>query len=260
LQPYVLDVARGTSDRIAQDGTVWGAEWHPSGRELAIELSSAGGSSGIRVSSLSGEERVLVPESAGGIRRNSSWSPDGRVLAYTFQDGSQHDIWTVSPDDPSSAKLLLNGAHSPRFSPDGRWLAYVANAGPGQTHVYVRGYPDGERLRVSTEGGQGPIWAPDGTELLFTGPFDGVQKLMAASVRREGATLRIGLPAPLVDMRISGEDQRSYVYQRSANTGASFDIFPDGQRFVMVRSPETRAREIVLVLNFSEELRRLLPN
>jgi hypothetical protein len=38
---------------------------------------------------------------------------------------------------------------------------------------------------------------------------------------------------------------------------ATYDIFPDGQRFVMIRGADARDREIVLVQNFFEEVRRL---
>ena len=46
----------------------------------------------------------------------------------------------------------------------------------------MRLYPQGERLRVSTEAGIGPVWSPNGRELFFHGPYEGTQRLMVASV------------------------------------------------------------------------------
>lgn len=54
-------------------------------------------------------------------------------------------------------------------SPDGRWLAYQSNAS-GHDEVYVRRFPEGERVPVSTGGGRTPVWARDGQELLFRSP------------------------------------------------------------------------------------------
>ena len=196
------------------------------------------------------------------FRRNASWSPTGEVLAYTVQDGSQHDIWAVSPNDTSSARPLLDGPaneHSPKFSPDGRWLAYASNES-GRYEVYVRRYPQGERLRVSTEGGEGPVWSPNRRELFFSGPYEGTPKLMVASVAEDGETLRIGVPTPLLDMRVIGPEGAFFAYLGASNNGPSYDILPDGQRFVMVRLPDAPELEIILVQNFFEELKRLVPN
>lgn len=41
----------------------------------------------------------------------------------------------------------------------------------------------------------------------------------------------------------------------SGNSGPQYDVFPDGRRFVIVRTPETPALEIVLVRNFFEVLK-----
>jgi hypothetical protein len=61
-------------------------------------------------------------------------------------------------------------------------------------------------------------------------------------------------------MRVTSPTGTREVYGGSSNVGASYDSFPDGRRFVMSRGPDPQsAREIVLVQNFFEEVRRLAP-
>ena len=97
-----------------------------------------------------------------------SFSPDGTVLAYTRQQGSQHGIWLlVLGEKPVTRQLTCGTAseHSPKFSPDGRWLAYVVGQFE-RSAVYVRGYPDGEPIPVSASRGAGPVWSRDSKTLF----------------------------------------------------------------------------------------------
>ena len=257
----VYDVLRGTTNRLTQEGSDDTPAWHPDGQELAVSSRTADGS-GIFLRELSGAERLLVSSGDGLNRRNMSWSPNGDLLAYTVQDGRQHDIWVLSIGDDTSPRPVLDGSageHSPRFSPDGRWLAYVSDES-GRYEVYVRSYPQGERLTVWTDGGTGPVWSPGGDELFFTSAYEGEPSLMAVSVTVEGATLSLGTPTPMFALRVLGPTGTIERYGLSDNLGAGYDIFPDGQRFVMSRGPDPSVREIVLVTNFFEELRQRMGN
>jgi serine/threonine-protein kinase len=55
----------------------------------------------------------------------------------------------------------------PRFSPDGRWIAYRSNES-GNNEIYVRPFPPGSggKWQISTGGGLYGIWSPHGRELL----------------------------------------------------------------------------------------------
>ena len=55
----------------------------------------------------------------------------------------------------------------PRFSPSGRWLAYVSDES-GRPEIYVQPYPGpGGKWQISTEGGTEPVWNPNGRELFY---------------------------------------------------------------------------------------------
>ncbi|MGH9257023.1 MAG: hypothetical protein ACRD3C_20885, partial [Vicinamibacterales bacterium] len=259
---HIHDVVRGTTSRLTQEGSDFGPSWHPNSRQLAVS-STRQNVRGIFLKDLNGTERLLVPNPAATTNvRNSSWSPDGSVLAYTVQTGDRHDIWVVTAGDKPLAQPLLTGPaseHTPSFSPDGRWLAYVSDES-GRNEVYVRRYPQGDSLAVSSGGGLGPVWGPDGREIFFQGPYEGAPKLMVVSVATVGDTLRLGKPMPLLDMRVPGSTGAIEQYAGSNNGGLRYDVFPDGKRFVMIRGADPQGtREIVLVQNFFEEVRRLAP-
>ena len=257
----VHDVVRGTTTKLTQEGSDAGPAWHPNNQALAVS-STKQNARGLFLKDLNGGERLLVPAEGATQLRNASWSPDGKLLAYTAQTGSQHDIWVLTISDKPAAQPLVNSPaseHSPRFSPDGTWLAYVSDES-GRPEVYVRRYPQGDRFPVSTSGGVGPVWSPDGEEVFFQGPYEDAQKLMVVSVTVDRGGVRLGKPTPVFDMRTPGPTGAVEQYANSANSGVRYDIFPDGQRFVMIRQADSQGtREIVLVQNWLEEVKRIAP-
>ena len=82
------------------------------------------------------------------------------------------DIWTLPPGETDLQPFLVTdrNEYAPRFSPDGRWIAYVSDEA-GQPNVYVRAYPPTERSvvrLVTSDGGYEPRWSRDGTTLYYT--------------------------------------------------------------------------------------------
>ncbi|MEP6783222.1 MAG: hypothetical protein ABI983_06100, partial [Acidobacteriota bacterium] len=66
-----------------------------------------------------------------------------------------------------------------RFSPDGKWIAYMSNEG-GRWQVYVQSADgDGQRIRVSSEGGTWPSWSSDGATVFFSS----ADATMASAIR-----------------------------------------------------------------------------
>ena len=212
----IYDLLRGFITKLTQEEYALTPAWRDN-RSLVVWSRRKNGS-GIFLKNLDGSERLLVPVPAGvTVLRNFSWLPDGTKLAYTLQTGLLHDIWILTMGDKPTTEPFLNSPaseHSPKFSPDGRWLAYESNAS-GQPEVYVQPYPKGERLPVSPGGGSGPVWKRDGKELYFMGTDAGVPKVMAVSVTLEGASLRLGKPAPLFDGRVTGPAGAIEQYQGS---------------------------------------------
>jgi len=139
------------------------------------------------------------------------------------------------------------------ISPDGRWLAYEANDS-GQSEVYVRPFPDvsSGHWQVSTGGGTRPLWARNGQELFYVSPAGA---LMRGGVER-GPSWAATTPTLLI--------KEGYVTVTGGFAGRTYDISPDGQRFLMIKEgggAEQAATPITLVVvqHFDEELKRLVP-
>ena len=155
--------------------------------------------------------------------------PDGTELLATQEgESTSRDIWLV-PVAGGEARPLLHGPFeecNPRFSPDGRWLAYSSDES-GRFEVYVLKLPELDgKAQVSVGGGDRPLWSSGGREIVYRGA-DG----QVASVRFSPAASgppRVGRPVPLFP------DTYGAAIGRTSHV--DYDIHPDGSRFVMVGS------------------------
>jgi serine/threonine-protein kinase len=153
-----------------------------------------------------------------------SWSPDGRFLAFIEASLNGLRIW-VMPRDGKPEPLLDSSFNSgsPRFAPQGNWIAYVSDES-GQEEVYVRRYPGSERgKRISSGGAREPVWSVDGRELFYR---RGIQ-MMAVQITTE-PELEVGEPVKLWEAPYFSQDR----------LWTNYDVAPDG-RFLMLGVPET---------------------
>ncbi len=203
-------------------------------------------------------ERLTKPE-AGARHEPESWSADGKWLTINLNKDSNQGVWLVSGDPQAAPQALVDTLvvekHS-TFSPDGRWIAYMATEGRGNTTaVYVQPFPPtGAKYQASTlEGTRTPAWSRDGRRLFFHS--NATNQLYMADMHAE-QSLTFGTPVPLpIAGTVHPMQQRNY------------DVMPDGKRLVVVL-PETDAKanaareesaRINVVLNWFAELNRLAP-
>ena len=204
-------------------------------------------------------ERLLDTTKLQQFHQPYSWSAEGNLLL--FVEGSAEPALSLLPMSAESAKPVVwqsssaeseFGLHSGRFSPDGRFVAYVANES-GRHEIYISELDlDSEvrpRQKVSRAGGWEPVWSPDGRELFYRN-VDG-SALMVVTVEAE-REVEIGEPEKLLDTPQMPLPfwYGSYLY----------DVAPDG-RFLMVHETEERGApmNLVVVLNWLKELERLVP-
>jgi Tol biopolymer transport system component len=201
-----------------------------------------------------------------------SWSPDGRLAFVTVTPAGEGDTW-LQPV-PSAATTATHSLSSvagsteqstpaqhlfrsrlddgvPQFSPDGRWLAYASEES-GNFEIYVRPFPDsGGKWQVSVDGGTEPQWNHNGRELFYrTG-----EKMMAVEIDTRAGFVH-GKPKTLFEGHYAQSLAAGWVNR------ANYDVSPDGQRFLMlapVDSGRTAPNRIEVVLNWTEELKRLAP-
>ena len=118
----------------------------------------------------------------------SSVSLDGQFVFYTARAGLQRSaIWVLNLEGDRVAVPLLQSESSFRsdgmIHPSGRWLAYVSSES-GDVEIYVHELVDGRLGRqytISTNGGSGPVWSRDGTELYYRER----ERLMVVAVETE---------------------------------------------------------------------------
>jgi eukaryotic-like serine/threonine-protein kinase len=193
------------------------------------------------------EERLTTSEN---MQTPVSVSPDGKQLAFTDIDrATGNDIWVVPLDGDRKPKPFLKTSSSefnPHFSTDGHWLAYASDES-GRTEVYVQPFPGpGGKWTISTDGGNEPVWSRDGRELFYRNG----DTVIAVSIA-SGPTFAPGLPRLLF---------RGHFEPTGTGT-SGYDVSLDGRRFLMIQptEPEQPATQVSVVINWFEELRRLVP-
>ncbi len=232
--------------------------WKPGGQSVTF-LSDRNGNFDVWSRRADGTgEAELVLDAAEDVE-TAAWSPDGQVLLLVTSRGDG-DISTFRPGTDSEPVPLFTGPFredAPAVSPDGRWIAYASQES-GRFEIYVRPFPDvgTGRWQVSINGGRNPRWAHSGRELFFEGPSPG-RSLMAVTVQT-GATFVPGTPAALFDMAAE--------FEGTAQVGMVYRVAPDDQRFLLglastagLATDAAGMPRVVLVNNFVEELKRIVP-
>ena len=242
---WTLDLRQNTLSRLTFANDGHDPVWTPDGRKVAY-ASAPAGVIGVFLQNADGSgvsEQLFVgdtPLTAG------AFSPDGnQVLTIPLGRDGSWDIGILSNSPAPEPKALLATPFNegwPALSPDGRWLAYMSDES-GQNEVYVRPHPGpGAKVLVSQNGGREPVWSRDGRELYYVGFEQQGSQLVAVGVETE--------PELRVLSRTALFDASEY---EPADPHANYDVGPDG-RFVMVH--QGRLSEMVLVLNWTEEVRR----
>ena len=103
-------------------------------------------------------------------------TPDGRLIAYVRRsnsietDQTGNSIWLIGSDGHDHRALVddIPQSSSPRWSPDGTRLAFIA-AGEAETAIIVLDIASGTRIKVATleTGASGLAWSPDGRRLAW---------------------------------------------------------------------------------------------
>ena len=248
---WIWDIDRETLTRLTLDPSQEiNPNWMPDGSRVAFS-SRRHGVMNLYSQSASGTGEATRLSNSQSTQFLQSVTADGRLVYVEFElvfsdASSRPDIGVLSPD--GSMELLLateNEERDAHVSPDNRWMAYVSDAS-GEPEVYVRPFPnvdDGQWL-ISRGGGSRPMWSPDGRELFYTAPGS---RFMAVRIQTDPEF-------------VPGDAEELFGGVFTRLPGRTYDISPDGKRFLVVKDREdAAATEFVVVMNWFDELERLVP-
>ena len=197
------------------------------------------------------EARVLFSTTpAAGTISPTSFSEDGSVLLMdrVTPDGFRVDALRLGENADPVPLLADKSSRSASYSPDGRWIAYTSDES-GSIQVYVRSIaPDltlGAPRVVSPKRGEWPVWGPTGDGSLLVLFYQSGADLMEVRIATE-PTLSVS------------QAQKVHGLEQVSDTPRTISPLADG-RFLASANHEDDPRQINLVLNFFEELRRQVP-
>jgi eukaryotic-like serine/threonine-protein kinase len=246
---WVIDLARDLPTRLTFDpAREVNPIWSPDGSRVAYFSIQRGGIYQRAANGAGPEELLLEVKSIA----TSDWSPDGRFILYSqLNEQTDRDVWALPLAESRQVYPLLNSEfdeYRAQLSPDGRWLAYVSNESGG-FEIYVQpftadGKLGGDKVRISTGGGNQPRWRRDGQELFYVA---GDRQMMAVGVQTSGATFERSAPKALFQTRI--------LTDMPMQLGFLYDVTADGQRF-LIRSQVGEATPVSVILNWTAEVEK----
>jgi serine/threonine protein kinase len=241
---WVRDLASDAAVRLTfRRGLNQQPVWSPDGKQLAFSSNEdvAWGLSHKSADGSGQEQYVLRPTD--GRVSFWDWSPDGQDRLI----GKDEELYYLHGDSQELKPLLpaKHAAHNAQFSPDGHWIAYSSNE-TGTREIYISPFPSvSSKWLVSRGGGTEPRWRNDGKELYYLSPEG---KVMAVNVKL-GAAVESGTPLALF---------QPHLHQSiSAMDVVSYDVAPDGQRFLIsVKEDTPTAAPLSFILNWAAELEK----
>jgi eukaryotic-like serine/threonine-protein kinase len=247
---WVYDLGRGTLSRLTESILPPRSNWTPDGKHVTF-ASAQSGAMDLYWTPADGSGAVERLTTSENFQVPGSWSPDGQVLAFSEADPTTGwDIWMLRLQGDRKPRPFLQtpaNESGPLFSPDGHSVAYGSDES-GRNEIYVRPFPGpGGKMQISSDGGTEPMWARNGRELFYRNG----DKMMVTAVETQP---------------VFAASRPKLLFEGHYETGigpfeAGYDVSPDGQKFLMIKASEQEpaATQLNVVLNWSDELRRLAP-
>jgi eukaryotic-like serine/threonine-protein kinase len=248
-QVWVKQLSTGAFSRLSFDVTDADRPvWTPDGKRVAfLATRNERRTPWVRRSDGSDSLYAAAP---GGTRVDEiAFDPLGRYTLLRTEGaglGSRRVLLVENGVD-TVPRVLLQSRYDQfamTVSPNGRWLAYVSNES-GFSEVYVRPFPnvDSARFAISVGGGIEPVWRRDGSELFFRNTRG---EMLATSITT-GRSFTYGTPRILFS--ITGVALQEYY--------RSYDVSPDGKRFLVLTSGGVDAKDLNVIFNWRAELEKL---
>jgi Tol biopolymer transport system component len=224
---WTYDFRRGSLSRVDDDGgyPVWSAD------DRQLLCFSYAKKSLVRKNLGSPQPAEVVAKLDRDPTGPLDWSPDNRFAITQFE------LLSVASNGQPSGESIYRP--TPRFSPDGKWLAYGSDG-----EVFAQDFPRARaRIQVSNQGGSVPLWRRDMKELFYTnGPT-----LMSVDINSAQSGSEFGIPRELFTSSVL-----------KSHSDFPCDATPDGQRFLcLVSAPSNPLDDqLTVLLNWRARLRQ----
>ena len=239
---WVIDLVRGVKTRLTLDAakTHQLPLWAPDGSAVVVKNLDAVGIYRWPIAS-AGDQELLSDTPA----EANSYSPDGRSIVFSILNAATNrDIGILPLAGDRQPVLFLHSAANEtqgQVSPDGRWIAYTSDESGGAVNdIYIQKFPEGgQKIRVSTSGGDQARWRRGGREMFYRS-LDG--RLMSVSIQTI-PDLKVGTPVALFETRLGPGG--------GLGINAHYDVAADGQRFIAASLlGDTGNPPVTVVLNW----------
>jgi Tol biopolymer transport system component len=244
LNIWDYDLRTGVKERLTSGSGENGALMSPDGSTIVYN-SDRGGTWNMFLKRLhnADAETGLLPSKT--FDSPLDWSRDGSMILFSRADFFKNtgDLWIMQMNGTHDAYPIVNTEFDEdkgRFSPDGKWLAYQSNES-GDYEVYVRpvGKGNARSWKVSTNIGYVPVWAGSDNELCYVSREN---KMVLLSLRFTNGNPEVTSARPLFTIPAFLE---------------SYDISPDGKRFLINRSLEIqKMAPLTVMIDWDKELNK----
>ena len=243
MRIYLRQLTGGRMTPLTGDGVVsaqrW-PQWSADGSRLVFQAGAqrltdrqvAAGAAIYAVPALGGTPHRLFGTMPGGRSLSPSWAAGDAEVVFAGAEG----LYVAASRGEAAPRLMLPGRdlHSPRWSPDGRLLAYVSGGGlfifgeeflgnVSQSSIWIRSAGGTTRVTSGDYLETNPVWMPDSRTLLFISNRGGGRDIyrlrLTAAGEAEGAAERVtsGLNAHTLSLSADGAILVYSSYTPSAN-------------------------------------------
>jgi len=215
---WIYDFGTTTFSRLTTTGTVSSVQWAPNGTHVIYASSGDSARTAFWRQLAAGGSAPEKLIELGELAPTVSIAPDSRSLVYQVYHNNTWDVFSAALDaSPATSRPYVATSaneYQPRFSRDGKWVAYVSDES-GRGELYVRSFPEPtSRVPVSAEGAQEHVWSKDGRKLYYRSG----NSVMSASVEFSP------------NFRVLRRDTvTTSQFPQSPGFSASYDVAADGR-------------------------------
>jgi Tol biopolymer transport system component len=234
---WLVDMSRGSAvplstGRGRNDSPVWSADG-----TRVVFAADRDGAQNLYVKNVNdASPEQLLYASEVPFKGPSAWSPDEQWIVMTQLDAdTAQNIWLLNASGKQAPTIFVRGPVRDTggpVSPDGRWMAYIADDS-GRYELYLQSFPKpGRTVQVSERGAVTGWWTRDGRQLVFLG--GDLRSLWRVDLQ-PGEAVGVGTPKQIATL---------------PPDIVSVDAMPDRQRFLAIAPERTGTGSVTVVQNW----------